>query len=172
MAGLFGKATDFYKSGLKATVSAALDIARDKVLPKQDISEENLISTEDATDFAGHTGMVNSLAISDDGETLFSAGKDRKIRMWHTRTGKSAGIVGDQESEVTCLHGYSFITAIVSCCLFIHIHCITLYVYVYTFYHEITAGQRDCLGQRIAVLLRHRWQHHEMELAPRQERLC
>ncbi len=100
MSGFFGKAVDFYKSGVKATISAGLDIASDHLLPKQEISEENLISEESGTDFAGHTGAVNSLAISDDGETLFSAGKDQKIRMWHTRTGKSAGIVGDQKSEV------------------------------------------------------------------------
>jgi WD40 repeat protein len=100
MAGLFGKAVDFYKSGVKATVSAGLDIARDHILPKQEINEENLMSKEEATDFSGHTAVINSLAVSKDGETLFSAGKDQKIRMWHTRTGKSAGIVGDQESEV------------------------------------------------------------------------
>ena len=103
MSSFFGKAVDFYKSGVKATVSAGLDIARDHLLPKQDISEENLISEEGGTDFSGHTGVVNSLAISSDGETLFSAGKDQKIRMWHTRTGKSAGIVGDQKSEVKAL---------------------------------------------------------------------
>ena len=100
MSGLFGKAVDFYKSGVKATVSAGLDIAREHVLPKQEINEENLMSKEEATDFAGHSAVINSLAVSEDGETLFSAGKDQKIRMWHTRTGKSAGVVGDQESEV------------------------------------------------------------------------
>jgi WD40 repeat protein len=99
-----GMAWDFYKSGFKATLGAGLDIARDHFVPDamQKDEEENLISHEAATDFAGHSKAVNSLAISEDGETLFSAGKDHQIRMWHTRTGNSAGIVGDQKSEVNC----------------------------------------------------------------------
>ena len=103
MSGLFGKAVDFYKSGVKATIGAGLDIARDHLVSnaEQGINDETLISKAGATDFAGHVAVVNSLAISQDGETLFSAGKDQQIRMWHTRTGKSAGIVGDQNSEVT-----------------------------------------------------------------------
>ena len=100
MSGLFGKAADFYKSGLKASISAGLDIAREHLLDKQEIKEENLISKLEANDFAGHSAVINCLAISDDGETLFSGGKDQKIVMWHTRTGKCAGIVGDEESEV------------------------------------------------------------------------
>ncbi len=101
MSKLFGKAVDFYKSGVKAaTVGASLDIARDHIA-KQGINDETLISKADEkTDFAGHAARVNSLAISQDGETLFSAGKDQQIRMWHTRTGKFAGIVGDPNSEV------------------------------------------------------------------------
>jgi hypothetical protein len=102
MLSFLGKAADLGKSGLKAGVAAYVDIVKDHVVPKTllDNTEENLISEESATDFAGHTLVINTLAISDDGETLFSAGKDKQIRMWHTRTGQSAGIVGQQEFEV------------------------------------------------------------------------
>jgi hypothetical protein len=102
MFSLAGKAVDFVKSGAKAAAGAYVDIVTDHLVPKVllDNTEENLISAESATDFAGHTLVINTLAISDDGETLFSAGKDKQIRMWHTRTGQSAGIVGQQEFEV------------------------------------------------------------------------
>ena len=102
MFALAGKAVDLIKSGAKAAGGAYFDIAKDHFVPKTllDNIEENLISEESATDFAGHTLVINTLAISDDGETLFSAGKDKQIRMWHTRTGQSAGIVGQQEFEV------------------------------------------------------------------------
>jgi WD40 repeat protein len=105
-AALFGKVVDVYKSGVKATIGAGLDIARDHLVSKKNsgINDENLISREGATDFAGHSAVVNSLAVSNDGETLFSAGKDQQIRMWHARTGRSAGIVGDQGSEVSCCY--------------------------------------------------------------------
>jgi WD40 repeat protein len=101
-AAYFAKVADVYKSGVKATIGAGLDIARDHLLSKKNsaIKDENLISREGATDFSGHSAVINSLAVSKDGETLFSAGKDQKIRMWHTRSGESAGIVGDQDSEV------------------------------------------------------------------------
>jgi WD40 repeat protein len=100
MSGFLGKTFDFGKSVIKAGVGAGLDIGQALFLPKQEIHEENLISSEGATDFAGHSAVINCLAISDDGQTLFSAGKDQNIRMWHTHTGNSAGIVGDQGSEV------------------------------------------------------------------------
>lgn len=102
MFSLAGKALDLVKSGAKAAAGAYVDIVTDHLVPKVllDNTEENLISEESATDFAGHTLVINTLAISDDGETLFSAGKDKQIRMWHTRTGQSAGIVGQQEFEV------------------------------------------------------------------------
>jgi hypothetical protein len=158
MSSFLGKAVDFYKSGVKATMSAGLDIARDHLLPKQDISEENIISEEGGTDFSGHTGVVNSLAISADGETLFSAGKDQKIRMWHTRTGKSAGIVGDQKSEVK-----------------IRINPTGNLVFkkwLLRATYSSSAGQRDHSGQRDAILLRYCRQHHEVELARCKRRLC
>jgi WD40 repeat protein len=102
MFALAGKGFDVIKSWAKAAAGAYFDIAKDHLVPKTllDNTEENLISDESATDFAGHTLVINTLAISDDGETLFSAGKDKQIRMWHTRTGQSAGIVGQQEFEV------------------------------------------------------------------------
>ncbi len=101
MSRLFGKAVDAYKSGVKATIDAGLVIARDHLVSTTRADgAKTLISKEGATDFAGHAARVNSLAISQDGETLFSAGQDEEIRMWHTRTGKIAGIVGVTNSEV------------------------------------------------------------------------
>lgn len=51
----------------------------------------------------GHTGTVHALAFAPDARTLFSAGKDRNIRIWDIAAGAEAGRLEGHGGPVVCL---------------------------------------------------------------------
>ena len=50
----------------------------------------------------GHTAGVTGVAISPDGETLFSCGLDRTIRLWNMRTREQVALLSAKE-KLACL---------------------------------------------------------------------
>lgn len=52
----------------------------------------------------GHTGSINSLAFSPNGEILVSGSSDRTVRLWNPITAEELGILHVGEHPILCVH--------------------------------------------------------------------
>jgi hypothetical protein len=49
-----------------------------------------------------HGARLSSIGFNHDGKQFLTAGADGKVRLWHSRTGESAGVELRSEKEITC----------------------------------------------------------------------
>jgi WD40 repeat protein len=52
------------------------------------------------TPLTGHTGRINSVAFSQDGRRLVTAGEDRTVRVWEVDTGECLAVLSGHTEEV------------------------------------------------------------------------
>ena len=60
-------------------------------------------ATKPRLTLAGHNGAIEGTAVSGDGKTIYTAGQDKTVRSWDSRTGKVTSINDAHASYVQCL---------------------------------------------------------------------
>ena len=60
-------------------------------------------ATKPRLTLAGHNGAIEGIAVSGDGKTIHTAGQDKTIRSWDSRTGKVTHVIDEHASHVQCL---------------------------------------------------------------------
>ena len=87
---MFGKAPSKLAPGTEITsVSVTPDWRYMVTGDNQTVRLWDLQSGTEERQLIGHTGLVTSVAISEDGKTILSAGQDGSARLWESETGKS-----------------------------------------------------------------------------------